>query len=401
MSEKKEKFLTRNYILMLLLNCIYGVSQNFITTPLAKQGVAIGLSMTTIGTIASAVTIIAMICRPIFGNFMDRINIKKVLYLALGCLFLSFALIGLGSNNNAVFYTVGRLVYGAGFSAVGTCLAAATSLSVSKTQIASGISVFLMAPMILKTFTPNISMWLIETYGYKVNGLVAAVLLATGFICVAQLDISQQHRSIALKEKEPFKLSNLIAKEAVPPAIVNVCFGMLTTAVVSNIIVYGDNMGIANVVMFMTIYNACNIFTRGCGGFIADKLGVRALMYPCLLCATGALLVLAFFPTLPMVCVAAVLYSLGFSGSMSTVQTMCIRSVEAERAGVANSTYYLSADLGGIIINPIVGIILDSVGFQFMYLTMLIPVVIATVVFTVIMATMGDRYARKSEISAS
>ena len=116
MSDKKEKFLTRNYILMLLLNCIYGVSQNFITTPLAKQGVAIGLSMTTIGTIASAVTIIAMICRPIFGNFMDRINIKKVLYLALGCLFLSFALIGLGSNNNAVFYTVGRLVYGAGFS---------------------------------------------------------------------------------------------------------------------------------------------------------------------------------------------------------------------------------------------------------------------------------------------
>lgn len=113
MSDKKEKFLTRNYILMLLLNCIYGVSQNFITTPLAKQGVAIGLSMTTIGTIASAVTIIAMICRPIFGNFMDRINIKKVLYLALGCLFLSFALIGLGSNNNAVFYTVGRLVYGA------------------------------------------------------------------------------------------------------------------------------------------------------------------------------------------------------------------------------------------------------------------------------------------------
>lgn len=77
MSDKKEKFLTRNYILMLLLNCIYGVSQNFITTPLAKQGVAIGLSMTTIGTIASAVTIIAMICRPIFGNFMDRINIKK------------------------------------------------------------------------------------------------------------------------------------------------------------------------------------------------------------------------------------------------------------------------------------------------------------------------------------
>ena len=65
MSDKKEKFLTRNYILMLLLNCIYGVSQNFITTPLAKQGVAIGLSMTTIGTIASAVTIIAMICRPI------------------------------------------------------------------------------------------------------------------------------------------------------------------------------------------------------------------------------------------------------------------------------------------------------------------------------------------------
>ena len=44
---------------------------------------------------------------------------------------------------------------------------------------------------------------------------------------------------------------------------------------------------------------------------------------------------------------------------------------------------------------------MDSVGFQFMYLTMLIPVVIATVVFTVIMATMGDRYARKSEISAS
>lgn len=36
MSDKKEKFLTRNYILMLLLNCIYGVSQNFITTPLAK-----------------------------------------------------------------------------------------------------------------------------------------------------------------------------------------------------------------------------------------------------------------------------------------------------------------------------------------------------------------------------
>ena len=85
---KKKKFLTRNYILMLLLNCIYGVSQNFgyHTSGQARRRNRPETHDHNWQTIASAVTIIAMICRPILVISWTESILKRFCIWLLGCL---------------------------------------------------------------------------------------------------------------------------------------------------------------------------------------------------------------------------------------------------------------------------------------------------------------------------
>lgn len=383
--EKKYNFFNRTFVVVLIIQCCYSMAATFVSTPIGRQGVSLGASMTLLGIISSIMSCMYMIMRPVAGAAVDRINPKLVLIGQYTLLVTSYILSAVATS--IPVYFASRIVYGLAFGSIGVTMPTVVGRAMPKEKMAQGLGLYMMLPMVLKVFTPNISLFLVDNWGYAASYGVSIALIVIALFLLITLKVDFTAGSS--KEKKKFSWNNVIAVEAFLPTLSNIFVGMVFTAIISNIVVYGDAMGFAQIALFMSFYNGANVITRGLGGYLGDKIGVRQTMYPCFLLMIAALFLLGTTEQFGLVIVAAVLFAFGFGGAQPVMTAVCMRTVSPERAGAANATYMLGADLGTIIASTLVGVLVDSFGFQTMYLCMIIPGVIAMLLFALCMKIQG------------
>ncbi len=81
-------------------------------------------------------------------------------------------------------------------------------------------------------------------------------------------------------------------------------------------------------------------------GKLADQKGLSAVVTISLLVSTLSMVLLGFAQSLPVILVAAVLRAVGQGGGQISLQSACLKTVDASRRGVATSTYFIGADMG-------------------------------------------------------
>lgn len=391
--ETKHTFFTKTFIAILVIQCCYNMAATFIATPIGRQGISLGASMTFLGVLSSVMSGMYMIMRPVAGIAIDRINPKYVLLGQYTLLVTSYILSAMASSLG--IYVVSRLVYGLAFGAIGVTMPTVVGRAMPKEKMAQGLGLYMMLPLVLKIFTPNVSLFLVDHWGFAASYIVSIVLIVIALILLLTLKID--FTAGVKKEKKKFSWNNIIAVEAMLPTLSNIFTGMVFTAVIMNIVVYGDAMGFAQIALFMTFYNGAQVATRGLGGYLADKIGIRRTMYPCLLLMIVTVAILGTTDSFPLVLVAAVLFAIGFGGAQPVMTAVCMRTVSRERAGAANATYMLGADIGTMIASTVVGVLVDAYGFQQMYLYMIIPGVMALLTFALTMKVMGKRIVANSK----
>lgn len=392
----KSTFFTKTFLAILIIQCCYNMAATFIATPIGRQGISLGASMTYLGILSSVMSGMYMIMRPVAGIAIDRINPKFVLLGQYTLLVTSYILSAVAGN--LTVYVVSRLVYGLAFGAIGVTMPTVVGRAMPKEKMAQGLGIYMMLPLVLKIFTPNISLFLVDKWGFAASYTVSIVLIVIALILLATLKID--FTAGVKKEKKKFSWNNIIAVEAFLPTLSNIFTGMVFTAVIMNIVVYGDAMGFGQIALFMTFYNGAQVATRGLGGYLADKIGVRQTMYPCLLLMIVTVAILGTTTNFTVVLVAAVLFAIGFGGAQPVMTAVCMRTVSRERAGAANATYMLGADVGTMIASTVVGVLVDAFGFQQMYLYMIIPGTLALLTFALTMKVMGEKILADSKKEA-
>ena len=106
-----------------------------------------------------------------------------------------------------------------------------------------------------------------------------------------------------------------------------------------------------------------------------------------ILIAIVALFILRFVAvalgrSLAMMLVGAALAAIGYGAANPSIQTLCIRTVEPERRGVASNTQFFGMDLGYFLGPALGGFIVAGSGYSAMYLcTGVIPQVICLILF--------------------
>lgn len=384
---EKHTFFTRTFVAILVIQCCYNMAATFIATPIGRQGVSLGASMTFLGVLSSVMSGMYMVMRPVAGIAIDRINPKYVLIGQYTLLVTSYVLSAVAGNLGV--YVASRLVYGLAFGAIGVTMPTVVGRAMPKEKMAQGLGLYMMLPLVLKIFTPNISLFLVDNWGFAASYTVSIILIAIALILLITLKID--FTAGVKKEKKKFSWNNIIAVEAFLPTLSNIFTGMVFTAVIMNIVVYGDAMGFGQIALFMTFYNGAQVATRGLGGYLADKIGIRRTMYPCLILMIATVAILGSTNNFTMVLVAAVLFAIGFGGAQPVMTAVCMRTVSRERAGAANATYMLGADVGTMVASTVVGVLIDAFGFQQMYLYMIIPGVMALLTFALTMKVMGKQ----------
>ncbi|HJC23707.1 MAG TPA: MFS transporter [Candidatus Eisenbergiella merdavium] len=368
---KRESFVNKNYILMILINTLYTLAMGFATTHLTVHGTTeLGMSMTLFGSISSAYSILCLVMRPVSGSLVSKLNPKGVLAVSLGIATLSY--LAFAVSGNVAMFILAQIIRGIGFGMVGTCLPALVSKSVPRARYSQALGIYMTIPMITGIVSPSIIVACKDSFGYAFVCVIAAVcaVLAIVFTCMLKFDKTQEEAAPdekKKKEKNAFRLGDVFAVECWPIVLANIFCGICFTSIMMNLLVFDEAIGLGVFAAWMSVYNGCNIFTRGLGGIVADKIGNKKTLLVCMICLAAGLSIFAFTENYFLYLAAAVIYALGHGGFQAPMIAACVEAVEPERAGVASGTMYMGADFGAIVAGTIVGILVDNVGYHSTY----------------------------------
>jgi len=79
---------------------------------------------------------------------------------------------------------------------------------------------------------------------------------------------------------------------------------------------------------------------------------------------------------------AALLLGAGTAGDQPVLMSECIRRSPPDQRGRASNTSYLGIDIGGFVGSNLAGLVVSHVGYRRLYLIFMLPVLAATVIYT-------------------
>jgi MFS family permease len=185
-------------------------------------------------------------------------------------------------------------------------------------------------------------------------------------------------------------LKQIVALEVLLPTLVIFFVAFAYSGIGSFIAIYGGLRGVKEIGLYFTASAICMIFIRPISGKIADKYGHDKSIIPGLVILMAALVLISFSRSLPMFILAGVVAALGFGTSQPLLQAMIMQIVPKERRGAAGNTNFIGIDFAFLIGPTIAGAVITTIhnstgnevlGFSTMYRVMILPVIIALVIF--------------------
>lgn len=125
--------------------------------------------------------------------------------------------------------------------------------------------------------------------------------------------------------------------------------------------------GISGISLFFT-FNAAVLFViRMSVGKIIDRHSLTLIVNVSLITSIAAMAAIGAGQCLWVMLAAAVLKAVGQGGGQISLQSACMKKVDALSVGVATSTFYIGADLGQGLGPIICGEISDRFGYKVMF----------------------------------
>ena len=158
------------------------------------------------------------------------------------------------------------------------------------------------------------------------------------------------------------KFKDIIAKECLIFAAVDVAIASTGGIENSFIALYGTSVGISNIGWYFTISAVILAISRLLLGKLADKKGLNFVLYPGIAMIIIAFLILWKQSAPWMFAMAAIIKTIGVGMVRPALQAASVKAVSPERRGAASSTYYIGSDIGQGTSPVIGGKIVDVTG---------------------------------------
>ena len=104
-----------------------------------------------------------------------------------------------------------------------------------------------------------------------------------------------------------------------------------------------------------------------------------------------AVLCIALANNIGLVMLAAVCWGIGYNGTQACVMSVSVLRATPERLGQANSTHQMGHNASQIVWSPIAGVIIGIMGYQNMFLIMILPILAGIVFYLVYVRRMVNR----------
>lgn len=346
MDKEQNRLWTVPFILVLFVNALNGISSYMVNPAMPEFLVSKGIPFALTGLISSLLSWVALAMRPFSGAMSDRFNKKKIMfvsYLATAACMLGYALV----QESAAVIGV-RILHGVAFAVSGTISMVFATSFVPEKRIAEGISYIGIASLLGTMIGPQLGSSISQRFGMGNLFLTAGGLC---LICLFMIFVIP-YQFVEQKGKRAGKkmtFSDFFAKELLIYVFLIGLFSFGNGIISYYLINFGEVRGIANIVLFFTVYSVAMLIMKPFVGKLQDARGIRVILIPAFLIYAVGMVLLANAYSLTPVLIAAVFKAIGQGNGSPAIQAESVKKLGLERNGVAISTCLIGQDLGNAL----------------------------------------------------
>ena len=374
----KPKIWTPSFTILTAVNFVSAlVFYLFIVKIVEYTMLTYGSSYSAAGLMVTAYVIASLLTRLLLGGQIDKWGLKRSIIIGTVVNMVA-ALLYFVEGGFAFLFCV-RALHGVGFGIASGALAASAALIVPPERRGEGIGYFSMAQALATGVGPFVAIILTGAGSYfplfLFSAVVTAAALAGSFLVTVpdmrKDDAAETSSNPTDAPKRTFAVSNFIQVAVLPLAIPLLLVLVCYSGVVSFLTVFAEERDlVAASSLYFVVYSLAILLTRPPIGRRVDKKGENSVIYLTFASLAVGLVVLAFAFNGAVLLASAALIGFGIGCTQSTVQTAIVRITPKEQLGRANSTFFMSMDLGSGIGPVIIGAFIPFAGYQVVYIAL-------------------------------
>ncbi len=338
------KLFNRTYILLTLVNLITAFGFSMIATIVSSYAVSLGAGLTLAGTLAGIFSLSALVIRPFSGIALDILNKRNICIFSTIMICVSFFGYAFAPNIPVMLFF--RVVHGLSFGISSTAAMALVSEYIPKERLGEGLGYFGLGQIISRICGPYIGIVLKDRFGYQYLFIIISFLTLLAvillFIVKVEKTVYQKVKSIDVA----LRFDNLIAKDCVVYSLVSGLFSCVNGITSSFLVLLGEERGIANIAIFFSANAIVLFILRFMVGRFIDRFALTPIVIMSLVITGVSMVIIGISSGLSIILLSAVLVAIGQGTGQLSLQSACIKKVDAAKIGVATSTYYIGADMG-------------------------------------------------------
>lgn len=376
-----------SFIFLILVSLITAMGFNMVYVIISKYAMGITASLTIAGVISGIFSIAALVIRPFAGMTVDNVN-KKTLCIIANIL-IGISVVGYSFSHNVPMLFFFRILHGIAFGVSSTVNIALVTKYIPKERMGEGLGYYGLGQVVAQVISPNLGVYIEGKYGFQLLFLIVASLSFIGAALLTRLNYPNSSKAEG-KAKMKLTLNSLVAREVIVYAAVGGMFSFGNGIVSSFLILLGQERNISKISLFFSVGAVILFILRLFIGRIVDRQGLTMVVNISLVVMAISMALIGLAPVLSVLLVASVLKSIGQGAGQISLQTECIKKVDAGRVGVATSTFYIGADIGQGVGPMIGGAISASFNYTVLYFVCAALMLLSMLVFNI--------YQRKTDI---
>ncbi|HAM15704.1 MAG TPA: MFS transporter, partial [Eggerthellaceae bacterium] len=265
--------------------------------------------------------------------------------------------------------------------------AAGAALVIPPSRYGEGIGYFSMMQALATGIGPFAAIVLTNlSGGYAGMFVAAAAVSVLALACSLLVTIPPaEARRIEPRHIRARGISSFVQLSVVPLGIVLFLVYFGYAGILSFVTSYADWRGLTDAVsLYFVVYAAVILITRPPVGRRVDRKGENSTIYACFASLAIGFVVLALAANGALLLASAVFAGFGIGAIQSIVQAVIARDTPPDELGKANSTFFMSMDLGTGIGPVAIGAILPALGYSGVYLLLAGVAVLAGIVYHIV-----------------
>jgi MFS family permease len=338
----------------------------------------LGASDTQIGVIYAATAVASIAMRPLLGTVMDRYGRRPVIMFG-NVLNIVFVLLYLTVTTLGPWVYAVRVGHGVAEAMLFSALFTYAADVIPASRRSQGIALFGVAALL-----PIGVAGIVGDIVLSIAGFRELFLTAAGFAVLTllfSLPLPERRPELA-PGQEPLGFWRIVTERNLLPIWWMIgSFSTVLTAYFVFIRRYVDDTGFGSVGLFFSMYVAVAIAERVFLGWLPDRAGRKRVLYPSIGLLIAGFFVLAGAGSWVGVAVAGALCGAGHGFIFPILTTLLVDRAPDTDRGSAMSFFTAMLDVGTLIGGPILGLIIDTAGWEPMYVTAGVALGVATVIF--------------------